>query len=58
MILRSCLSRYAPQAKPQILAAEIVIVVKNTRTSYQPPVPFKIVMIPRIALTTTETIKE
>ena len=51
------LSQKAPAAKAQILAAEIVIVVRITRPSKAPKLPLIMVIIPKAALSATETIK-
>jgi hypothetical protein len=50
-------SHKAPDARAQMLAAEIVNVVRMIRTWRSLKVPASTMMIPRIALTATEQIK-
>ena len=51
------LSNRAPAASAQMLAAEIVTVVRITRPSKSPNFPLRIATIPKAALSATETIK-
>jgi len=51
------LSQKAPAAKAQMLAAEIVTVVRITRASKSPKSPLMMATMPSNALRLTETIK-